>query len=185
MDNQEQVDSPLLNHKSIDWIDHAETLIPTYSERLIRYIEKHDNKLDESDFIEDEIQEFEVRLMPKNQFTVGKKWKLFKKTTNIYLKFLKEKRTFFSDELSIEERTQKRTNYIKIYCLKKFAPDLWNRIHRLTKEEKAIVIHNITGINKRDCYTFFNNSIKNEDWAKGFIDGEVLDKIVELEFKLM
>jgi hypothetical protein len=176
---------PFKKHETKDWLGYAETLIPTYSERLIRYIEKHHNKLDESDFIEDEIQEIEVRLMPKNQFTVGKNWTIFKKNINTYLKFLEEKRTVISDELTIEERTEKRTNYIKIYCLKKFAPELWKRLHGLTKQEKAIIIHNITGINKRDCYTFFNNLIQNEDWAKGFIDGEVLDKIVELEFKLM
>jgi hypothetical protein len=184
MDNQEEVNSPLKTHKSIDWIGYAETLISTYPDRLNRYIEKHNNKLDESNFIEYEIQEIKVRLMPKNQFTVGVKWNIFKKYINNYLKFLEEKNTFFSGALSVTEIAEKTNNYIKIYCLMKLTPELFNQLRRLSKKEKTSIIQLLTGINARDSYDFFNKSIKNNDWAKGFIDGELIDRIDELESKL-
>ena len=79
MDNQEEVNSPLKTHKSIDWIGHAKNLIPTYSKRLNQFIENSKNELDEVDFIKDEIKKNECLLDEKNQFTDGINWKIYKK----------------------------------------------------------------------------------------------------------
>jgi hypothetical protein len=185
MDNHEDINRPLRDHKTIDRIGNAKNLIPTYSERLIRYIEKHDNKLDEFDFIKDEIKKNESLLEEKNQFTYGVKWRIFEKEINTYLKFLEEKSSCFSGALSVEEITEKTNNYIKIYCVERLTPELFGKLRRLSKKDKTSIIHLLTGINERDSYDYFNRSIKNTDWVKGFVDGEIIDKIDELKSKLI
>jgi hypothetical protein len=174
MDNQEEVNSPLKTHKTIDWIGYSETLIPTYSERLIRYIEKHDNKLDESDFIEDEIQEIEVRLMPKNRFTVGKNWTIFKKSINAYLKFLVNRQKSITETEQQGKKTY-ATNSERLYAIQTLCPEFVKLLSNsgLSKIQQGEILSLITNVNPTDCYkeTF---TIK-----KGKVNDEFKDKIKE------
>jgi hypothetical protein len=185
MDNQEDVNRPLKEHKTVDWIGNAKNLIPTYSKRLNQFIENSKNELDEFDFIKDEIKKNESLIEEKNQFTYGVKWTIYKKHINIYLKFLEEKSSCFSGALSVEEITEKSNNYIKIYCIETLTPELFGKLQSLRKKEKTSIIHFLTGINPRDSYTYFNRSVKNRGWVKGFVDSEIIDKIDKLKSELI
>lgn len=173
-------------HKPIDHVGIAKNLISSYKERLSQYIEKSKNELEESDFVKEQIAKHTHLLSEKNQFTYGVKWQIFMKHTKKYLDFLREKQEFLSDKFTTSEKLEKCTAYLKIYCLKKFAPELFDRLQKKgKKEDKEIIIRSLTGVNKRDSYTYFNISVKDEAWVVSYIDGEFIKRLEELKSKLI
>jgi NTP pyrophosphatase (non-canonical NTP hydrolase) len=186
MDNHEDVNRPLRDHKTIDWIGNAETLIPTYSERLIRYIEKHDNKLDESDFIKDEIKKNESLLEEKNQFTYGINWKIYKKIIETYISFLKEKQGETIDYLSKNDKSKKySTNDQRVYALMNLCPELFDALNKLHSRDKAFTTDEI---GKVLSYILNINPVDARKKGLGHtplnVDGEFKRKIKLLKDKI-
>ena len=210
MDNKEENINDLPIRQNIDWIKKAESKIPTYKKRLkifidpikkesdkldsvassneeldeFDFVESSNGELDEFDFVVSEIEQCSSLLHPKSQFTVGVKWKIYVKKVMQYKEFLFEKLKIINEERNASLKNQKANNYLKIFCIREFAPELKKNLDgsHLTKVEKQEIIHMLTGVNKTDSFDYNN---KNDDFFKAIItDGEILDRVKLLKSKL-
>ena len=165
-------------HKPIDHVGIAKTLISSYPNSLIQFVDRSENELDESDFVREQIAKHTQLLLPHNQFTVGVKWQAFMKHTKNYLKFLLERDCIISRETSKEEKSKKVTAYVKIYSLKRFAPELNKKIVKLSKNDKCEIINLLTGVDPVSAYIIFNRLEETPDWIN-----VVKDSVSNRDFK--
>lgn len=186
MDNHEDINRPLRDHKTIDRIGNAKNLIPTYSIRLNQFIEKSKNELDEFDFIKDEIKNNEYLLEEKNQFTYGINWKIYKKIIETYLSFLKEKQGGTIDYLSKNDKSKKySTNDQRVYALMNLCPELFDALNKLHQRDKTFTTDEI---GKVLSYILNINPVDARKKGLGHtslnVDGEFKYKIKELKSKI-
>jgi hypothetical protein len=189
MDKQEENKRPFPPRTNIDWLQQAESKIDTYKERLEKYIDKSNGELDEFDFVVSEIDQCTFSSHENNRFTNnGIKWTVYKKKVMHYKEFLLDKVKAINEERNQSVKNQKANNYLKIFCIREFAPELKKKLDdlrhdkKLTKFEKQDIIHMLTGVNKTDSFDYNN---KKDAYLKGFIDGEILDRVDKLKSKLI
>ena len=184
MDKQEENQRPFPPRTNIDWIQQAESKVDTYKKRLEKYIDKSNSELDEFDFVVSEIDQCTFSLHEDNRFTNGVKWTIFKKKVMHYKEFLLDKVKAINEERNASVKNQKTNNYLKIFCIREFAPELKKNLDKshLTKVEKQDIIHMLTGVNKTDSFDYNN---KKDAYLMGFIDGEIIDRVSKLKSKLI
>jgi len=185
MAKQEKKINVLPIRKNIDWNQQADSKLETYLERLKKYIKESNGELDEFDFVVNEIDQCSSSLHPKSQFTVGVKWTVYKKKVMHYKEFLLGKVKAINEERNQSVKNLKTNNYLKIFCIREFAPELKKNLDgsHLTKAEKQDIIHMLTGVNKTDSFDYNN---KKDAFFKAMItDGEILDRVSKLKSKLI
>jgi hypothetical protein len=185
MAKQEKKINALPIRKNIDWNQQADSKLETYLERLEKYIKESNRELDEFDFVVNEIDKCTFSLHENNQFTYGVKWTIYVKKVMKYKEFLFEKIKIINEERNASVKNLKTNNYLKIFCIREFAPELKKKLDgsHLTKAEKQDIIHMLTGVNKTDCFDYNN---KKDSYFKAIItDGEILNRVSELKSKLI
>ena len=172
---------------NVDRVKIAKSLIPTYEKRLAEYLKKYDGEMEELDFLKNELMISSTILEPKNNYTVGVKWEIYKKNYNLYVDFLERKQKSFiqTEPKSHNKKKDFALNDERLYALEVLCPDFINHLTKLNSNgmdvtEIGKIISYITNVNPVDAY----KKTLTADKRKRSIKKEFKDKIDEYKVSI-
>lgn len=172
---------------NVDRVKIAKSLIPTYEKRLAEYLKKYDGEMEELDFLKNELMISSTILEPKNNYTVGVKWEIYKKNYNLYVDFLESKQKSFiqTEPKSQNKKKDFALNDERLYALEVLCPDFIKHLNKLISNgmdviEIGEIISYITNVNPVDGY----KKIFTKDKSKRRVKDDFQLKINQLKNRI-